>query len=138
MNLNLTVKVASVNVVVDESAVAGLESLLARLLGPLASDLLDPILDAHLSPLRESLMSALSDAIDRLETSVGDAKDRVQKDVSDLRAEIAKLQAQVAAGGADQATLDRLAALQAHVEEIDRVASAPLPTDTGGGATPTP
>jgi hypothetical protein len=129
MNLNLTVKVASVNVVVDESAVAGLESLLARLLGPLARDLLDPILIAHLSPLKDQIMSQLSDAVDAIKAAAADAANRVQEDVQELQRQLSDLQVQLQNEGATPEILAKLAEAKATADGINPLPDfPPVPT----------
>jgi phage-related minor tail protein len=85
---------------------------------------LAPLLDA----LKEQIVSQISDAIARLNTSLDAAVTRVTTDVAALKAQIADLQAKVDAGGATQADLDALAAAQAKLEALDPTSPATLPT----------
>ena len=73
------------------------------------------------------IMSALSDAIADVGTSVDAAATRVQTDVAGLKQQIADLEAQVAAGTATQADLDALAALKVKVDQIDPATATTLP-----------
>lgn len=64
-------------------------------------------------------MSALSDKIAEVSSKVDTATSRVQTDVASLKQQISDLQAQIAAGGASQADLDALTALESKLDAID-------------------
>jgi hypothetical protein len=76
------------------------------------------------------IMSLLSDAIAKVQSSTDAATTRVQTDIAGLRDQIVKLQAQIDAGGATAADLAALAALQAQVDAIDPTNVATLPSVT--------
>jgi hypothetical protein len=73
------------------------------------------------------IMSALSDAIAKVNTSTDAAIGRVQTDLASLKDQVAKLQAQIDAGGASPADLQALADLQAKVDALDPTSPATLP-----------
>lgn len=73
-------------------------------------------------------MSALSDAITAVGTSVDAATVRVQTDVAAFQQKIADLQAIIDSGTYTQADVDALAALQAKVDAIDPTSPVVLPT----------
>jgi len=64
-------------------------------------------------------MSALSDAIAATKASADATLTRVTADIANLNGQIVALQAQIAGGGASQADLDALAALQTELAGID-------------------
>lgn len=78
-------------------------------------------LKSTLTPLLEAAVSALSDKIAAVETSVDDAIARVQADVATLQAKIDELQAKVDSGTAtaeDVAALERVAAKLAALDPV--------------------
>lgn len=87
-----------------------------------------PVTDA-LSRLEQSV-SVLSDKIAELNQHADDAVARVTTDLTALRSQIADLQAQVASGGATQADLDALAALEAKLDALDPTPPPPPPAPT--------
>ena len=86
------------------------------------------VTQSDLHTLEDKLMSALSDAIAAANTSADRAIDRVQQDVTSLQARIDALQAQVDQGGASQADMDALAALQSKLDALDPSKETTLPT----------
>ena len=76
---------------------------------------------------KEWIMSVLSDKIAEVGTKVDAAATRITTDVTNLKAQIAALQAQIAAGGASQADLDALTALEAKLEQIDPATPTTVP-----------
>jgi predicted nucleic acid-binding Zn-ribbon protein len=74
---------------------------------------------ADLKALEHRLMSALSDKIAEATAKVDAATARVQTDVAALKKQIADLQAKVDAGGATQADLDAIQALEDKVDALD-------------------
>ena len=82
-----------------------------------------------LSSLRamEVLMSALSDKIAEVTTSVDAALVRVQDDVTTLQTKIAELQAQVDAGLATPEDIAALDALKVKADALDPISPTTLP-----------
>lgn len=97
----------------------------------------DVSVDAALKSMERRLMSALSDKIAEVSTSVDAAIERVQVDVADQQAKIADLERMVAQGTATQADLDALDALRAKVDALDPVKPDVLPADPETGPSPT-
>jgi predicted nucleic acid-binding Zn-ribbon protein len=81
---------------------------------------------ADLLATETRIMSALSDKLAEATTKVDSAINRVQADVAALKAQIADLQAKVDAGGATQADLDALQALEDKVDSLDPTSPSTL------------
>jgi len=76
---------------------------------------------------KEWIMSALSDKIAEVGTKVDTAATRITTDVAALKALIATLQATIDAGGATQADLDALTALETKLDQIDPTTPSVVP-----------
>lgn len=72
-------------------------------------------------------MSALSDKLAEVQTSLTAAVSRVQEDVARLQAKIAELEALVASGGATPEDLATLDSLKATLDAIDPTKEDTLP-----------
>jgi cob(I)alamin adenosyltransferase len=81
-----------------------------------------------ITALMERIMSVLSDKLAELDTHLTTAETRVSADLADLKQKLADLQAQVAAGGATQADLDKIAELESRIDALDQAAPPSPPT----------
>lgn len=76
-------------------------------------------LEALIRQEGDVIMAKIDDAVAAVDDSIDAETVRITAKQNDLAAQIAALQAQVDAGGASQATLDRLAAMKVKLDAIN-------------------